>query len=40
MTAVWWFVASERIAEQLHSHLAPINGDNPWRMETWAASSN
>lgn len=40
-TAVWWFVASERIAQQLRRHFAPMYGpNNPWQIETWAASSS
>lgn len=40
MHGVWWFVAGDRIAEQLRRHFAPMYGDNPFRIEVWAASSS
>ncbi len=40
MHGVWWFVSTDRIAEQLRRHFAPMYGDNPYRIELWAASSS
>lgn len=37
---VWWFVATDRIADQVRRHFVPMYGDNPLRIETWAVSSS